>query len=290
MNTLKGTNAMVKHITEKLYAIIINHNRLPGGKRKGSILKYGAVWLHHKDLSYGSGEFFHLEWSFGRPTCGARLTLHSPGGENDLSGNIQVPGASFFWGLTNIPYWRKVQERLGLYKPKSPGHPYGQFVSREIGWSIHDWKLWVDIWKKSHEWSRRDPWWMHTVIDLHPMDLLFGYTKYSDGDTIKDEIVEFPMPEKSYKGRVRIQANEWKRPRWPFPKVILRAHVDMEEPIPLPGKGTCSYNCGDDALHGLTAPCKTVEEAIGMVVGSVLDSRKRYGGSHQFTPQKDAVQ
>jgi len=281
---------MFKYITENLYAHFVNHDRLPGGKRKGAIWKHGAMWLHHKSLSYGSGEFFHLEWSLGKPNLGARLKLHSPGGENDLSGNVQIPGVSLFWGITNIPHWRKVQETLGLYKPKSDAHPWGEYISREFGWRVFDWKLWLDVWKKTNEWSRSDPWWMHTVVDLHPMDVLFGYTKYNEGDTIHDEVVEFPMPEKSYKGRVRIQANEWKRPRWPFPKVILRAHVDMEEPIPFPGKGTCSYNCGDDAIHGSCFPCRTVEEAIGEVVGSALRNRKRYGGSHQFTPREKVAQ
>jgi len=279
---------MIKHITEKLYAIVVNHNELPGGKRKGTILKSGGVSLHHEGLSYGGGELLNLEWSLGRLNLGSRLTLHSPGGENDLSGNVQVPGVSLFWGITNIPYWRVVQEKLGLYRPKSAQHPWGQFITRELGWAVHNWKLWIDVWKREHEWSNRDPWWMHTVVDLHPMDLLFGHTKYSDGDTIHDVVVDFPMPEKSYKGRVHIQANEWKRPRWPWPKTVLRAHVDMEEPIPFPGKGENSWDCGDDALHGSCFPCRTVEEAIGNVVGTVLRNRKRYGGSHQFAPREAA--
>jgi len=277
---------MGKHITEKMYASFTNYNDLHGGKRNGSILKHGAVWVYHEDLSYGSGQFLRIEWSLGKPNLGTRLTLHSPGGENDLSGNVQIPGISLYWGVTNIPFWKKVQEKLGLYKPKSPGHPYGEFISREFGWRVHDWKLWADVWGKPHEWSSRGPWWHHFSVNLHPMDLLFGKVKYSEGDTIHDSVVDFPMPEKSYRGRVQIQANEWKRRRWPFPKVIIRAHVDMEEPIPHPGKGTCSYNCGDDALHGLCAPCRTVEEAIGLVVGSVLDSRKRYGGSHTFVSRE----
>lgn len=281
---------MFKYITKKMYAHFVNHNDLPGGKGKGSILKYGAVWLHHEDLSYGSGEFFHLEWSLGKPNLGARLKLHSPGGENDISGNVQIPGISLYWGITNVPHWRKVQEKLGLYKPKSEQHPWGEFITREIGWTVHDWMLFVDVWRQEHHYNSRDKWWVHNSFDLHPMDILFGRTKYSEGVTIRDEVVDFPMPEKSYRGRVQIQRNEWKRPHWPFPKMILRAHVDMEEPIPFPGKGTCAHNCGDDALHGSCFPCDNVEEAIGTVVGSVLRDRQRYGGSHQFKSREKAVQ
>ena len=275
---------MIKHITKKLYAIVTNHNNLPGDDQKGSIVRHGAISLYHEDLSYGSGEFFSLEWCLGQFNLGSTITLHSPGCENDIEGAAQVPGVSLYWSISNVPYRELWHLWLGLYKLPDDRHTHGQFISRETGVRVFDWKLWVDIWRREHSYSRQDPWWMHNTVDLNPLNLLFGTTRYDDGPTIHDEVVDFPMPEKSYRGRVRIQANQWKRPRWPWPKTVLRAHVDMEEPIPFPGKGENSWDCGDDAIYGSTFPCRSVEEAVGRVVGTALRNRQRYGGRHTFEP------
>ena len=50
----------------------------------------------------------------------------------------------------------------------------------------------------------------------------------------------------------------------------------MKEPIPNPGKGTCSYNCGEDALHSLTCNVNTIEDGIGEVMKSVNKCRMAY--------------
>jgi hypothetical protein len=274
---------MVKHITDKLYAIIVNHNKLPGGKSKGSILKHGAISLHHEKM-YG-GDVAALEWCLAQLNLGWEFRLHHPGDEYRISGNAQVPGVSLYWHTNLVPSgWEWVQKQLGLYNPDvAVGDKY---VTRNVGFSVHNWTLWVSLWAKAGTWSSSDPKWWSFNVSLNPMELLFGSTKYNVGTTIKDVTVDFPLPEGSYKGRVKLQANEWKRPRWPWPNIIVRAHVDMEEPIPYTGKGENSWDCGDDYLHGSCFPCRTVEEAVGNVVGTVLDYRQRYGGSHTFVSRE----
>ena len=107
------------------------------------------------------------------------------------------------------------------------------------------------------------------------LDVFLGRAKYSAVELEKVE-TSIPMPERSYPCTVTMQRAEWRRPRWPFVRRVLRAEVEIPGGVPHPGKGTESYNCGDDGLYGLTAPAQSVEDAIGMCVANVLDKRRRY--------------
>lgn len=93
------------------------------------------------------------------------------------------------------------------------------------------------------------------------------------------------MPEGSYRATVTIERDSWTRARW-FARRIERAHVDIHDPIPTPGKGENSWDCGDDALHSSTFPCGTVPAAVGKIVGDVLAKR---GHSTWTWPRKKEV-
>lgn len=54
--------------------------------------------------------------------------------------------------------------------------------------------------------------------------------------------------------------------------------VDEGEQIPVPGKGTSEYNCGEDAVFGFTCPADSLADATFRLANSVLETRKRYGG------------
>jgi hypothetical protein len=277
-NQTKGLKQMIKHLSKKLYAIVTNYNDLPGD-RKGSIWKHGAVALYHNAIKTA-----HIEWCFGHLNFGVGVNLHHPGDENDISGKFCLPGASFYWGLSSLPKWKWVQNKLGLYKKPSGSAKYGTYTTRRIGLDVHNWTAWISLWKNDNGWSSTDPKWWSFNATLDPREILLGKRSYKEGAyVIHDAVVDFPMLEKTYQGRVKIQVDEWRRPRWPWPLQLTRAHVSMIEPIPFPGKGENSWDCGDDALHGSTFLCNNVEEAIGSVVGTVLRYRMRYGRSHKFT-------
>lgn len=153
----------------------------------------------------------------------------------------------------------------------------GSYEGRSIGFSIHDWAIWLEFWAPSMSWSRSEPWWMRWT--WHPIDTFFGRTKHSEREVSRTETV-IPMPEKAYPCVVVMKAETWKRPRLPWAShKITRAHIDCKEGVPYPGKGENSWDCGDDASYGLTCPAKTVEEGIAKFVESVLRSRRRHGGS-----------
>lgn len=126
------------------------------------------------------------------------------------------------------------------------------------------------------DWDSKDPWWKNGV-SFHYFDFLLGRMKcaHEKGETID---VLIPMPEGCYAAKLTFEKRMWKRPRW---KSFSRETCDIHIPggIPFLGKGENSYDCGDDGLWGIGSNSHDVEKAIGTVVTSVLESRKRYGNT-----------
>jgi hypothetical protein len=52
----------------------------------------------------------------------------------------------------------------------------------------------------------------------------------------------------------------------------------MTDPVPFPGKGENSWDCGEDATHGYYGPAASIEDAVGNLVTSTLKRRRKYGG------------
>lgn len=95
---------------------------------------------------------------------------------------------------------------------------------------------------------------------------------------IETNFVLIPMPEKTYKGHAVLADWTWHYPRW-FSKTIRRCEIGVPGGIPHPGKGENSWDCGDDATFRLTTgKVRSIAEAVGKLVGMVLESRVKYGG------------
>lgn len=123
-------------------------------------------------------------------------------------------------------------------------------------------------------WSSSTPKWKDGSIDLPK--LLFGPVKYEEGRDREVHHVQIPMPEGAYDATITLSTDSWSRPRWKTLS-IRRCRVDIPLGIPYPGKGENSWDCDEDAAYGLTAPADTVEEAIALVVESVLRKRRERG-------------
>ena len=65
---------------------------------------------------------------------------------------------------------------------------------------------------------------------------------------------------------------------WNLTERVVRAEITPDTPIPHPGKGENSWDCGEDAIHSLTCQASTTHDAVGEIVKAVLRSRYRYGG------------
>lgn len=152
--------------------------------------------------------------------------------------------------------------------------------SREIELRYNDRALWWNLWRDPMgEWSRRVPRWRHG--SFHFDDFFLGRAEHSERD-IRTETVPIPLPEGTIRATVRLYESTWKRKRWPFPKRLRRAEITPEKPAPVPGKGENSWDCGPDAIYGMTTTASSSAEAVGHFVESVLRTRRKRGAAWDY--------
>lgn len=241
------------------------------GQRKGSMFRNGRWWWH---LTNGykkrhSGPEIRCEWHW--RISGPRAMLDIGGGDSDAIG-LSL-GLGFLTVYLTLIYW---PWHLWLTdKTKRKDQKYGN--GREIGFYFYheDWALVFNCWYDPMESHSNDPWWMHNYIHLN--DLFLGRPVYSE-KTLMTDRCEVPMPEGGYLATVRIFESYWKRSRWPWPKRVIRAEITPDKPIPFPGKGENSWDCGEDATHSMTCVADTPLKAAMSLSESVMRSRLRYGG------------
>lgn len=128
-------------------------------------------------------------------------------------------------------------------------------------------------------WSRAALWpgW-HGRLRPRLRDRALGKLEHSEDELRVVETV-IPMPEGNYPATVRLTRAMWRRRRWPLSRrVVLRGHVEMKVPIPVPGKGENSWDIDDDAHYGVTCPARSVSEAVSAVAQGALRDRERYAG------------
>lgn len=288
----------------------LNHKPL---ERYGWKLRHGRAWLNSAERNFGA----NWEWHFFRRSSTIAFSIGLATGESSaISGNIQLAWfGALYWGI-GIPRLRRWLERV-TSKDKEPqqygdcvicgadkykGHTAGELgcltapgmryrgarsywrtSGRDIGFRIHDGALWLELWNDPMEWSSRDPKWWHYTI--HPMDLIFGRMKHSDGIVFDKQDVLIPTPEGGYPATITMREEVWKRPRW-FAKKLRRAHIEMKEgfAIPFPGKGESEWDCGEDATHSMCCVADSVLDGMIAMTRSVMQSRIRYGG-HNWVPQ-----
>lgn len=217
---------------------------------------HGQAWLHLTDRLVLS-----TEWSLWSKFCGLSFRLKQ--GEPELQVHAALPPVAL-WFSIETPWVYKLGELLKI------GHE-----NREITFSIYEWTArWV-FWKDDDSWSRGTSRWRQGHLNLP--DFFFGDLKF-ERRILKQENVSIPMPEKNYPAVVTLDEATWKRPRWPFTKRRLGADVKLTKPIPTPGKGENSWDCGEDAIYQLSCGADSIAEAIGKTVASAMESRFRHGG------------
>lgn len=239
------------YLTERVWWHWQNFNTYEDkGKIKlhGSGLLRGRAWLHGPTWELG------FEWHLFQ--CQFNLMLDIDDEDTTLS--LALP---FLFAVYFSIHHRWFQRK---YKGKI------EDLHRRAGIRIFSWAIWLDLWQDGDGWGPRRKW--HFAID----DFILGNYVYSkEVFSVHPWMIE--MAEGDYPATITMMECTWKRPRWPRPKRMIRAEVEIEgQGIPHPGKGTASWNISDDALMGGTYNAATPEEAARKVVESVMYCRENY--------------
>lgn len=142
----------------------------------------------------------------------------------------------------------------------------------------------VNLFSDPMSWERGDLIWYFPILGT-----LKGRAKISK-KIIEERDILIPMPEKMYSAKAILADWTWIYLRW-FKKVIRRCEIKIPEGIPHAGKGENSWDCGDNATFGITTGrCKSIPEAVGILVGNVLNNRVRYGGWKDYNWKREKEQ
>jgi len=195
-------------------------------------------------------------------------------------------GRIFSWDFRRKTYdWAKNRAEIS---GEGYGYELDPFDGRTTGIRIFDGSIWLELWS-SDSWRSTDnrnlPWngsgWTAT---LHISDWVLGKQIYEEAE-IGWHTGAVDLPEGRYPAKVVLSRVRWYRPRsrWiVYPKWQYRALVVVPDGVPLPGKGTSSYNCDDDSLYrasfGAEEAERPWEEYFSQFAERAMDHRVRYAG------------
>lgn len=150
-----------------------------------------------------------------------------------------------------------------------------------LGMRFFDMAIWVDLWSYEieHSYEKHVSFWDKSKrrFSWHPLNTILGDYKHTETEGEPKQIV-VTMPEGQYFGTATPYVQRWKRPRWFFSKVQRGLGLDFPDGIPVPGKGTESYNCGEDAIFGTGFQTDDIDEAAKLMAERVLELRTKYAG------------
>ena len=268
-----------------------NLNDLPGpADEHGPIWKHGRGWLW-----FGGEEGAHLgvEWVLGGTSCHASVRVGHD--EDDGGASLAVPLLGALYVHLTL--------RRGRTRP-----------SREVRLSIHDWAFWWNIWRDPFDsWSSDTPWWRHGNLHFRPRDwriwrlirkalgrnrygerIVSGAPLFNPDDILRTRVlwsrtVLVPLPEGSVP--CVFAWTLFETGDWPYPAQRWRAFVvTPATPLPVPGKGENSWDCGPDAIYSMSmsSDCTRLDDAVGRVVASVYRDRLAYAGSEVYVEREAA--
>lgn len=251
-----------------------NDNYRPGEEMlnkeaSGHPLFSGRGWLY-----FGDRWCADTQWQIGKRSSLCMVSLSVDPGEGGVSLSLALP--KIFYLHLGLDGWPKeFYQRLGIYE---------RYEQHAIDLNFHDGMIHWRMWAPTMSWSNTTPRWRDGSVT--PIDIFFGDTKMTE-EIIRTKRVEIPMPEAAYPATITMSRRVWKRPRatW-ISHDGTYANIQVDKPgIPIPGKGTTSYNCGPDANFGISMMAKNDEEAIGYLVSNLLSRRARYGSGHRDAPR-----
>lgn len=171
--------------------------------------------------------------------------------------------------------------------------------NRNFGIELFEEYLWVkfffydesETWKPHDHgvWSR----WNGFRISWDWKSALMGKTQFTQEVVGEPTLVLIPLPEANYIARVQIERRTWQRSRWPWSLkpfcVRTEADIDIPDGLPVPGKGENSYDCGEDAIHGMGCSETDLPSVIAACVKATMKRRAKYATIDWRPREKSAV-
>lgn len=108
-------------------------------------------------------------------------------------------------------------------------------------------------------------------------DWLFGRASHTNAKVGPPVQAVACFPEGQYRLTLQREVGTWKRPRWPWPYWQKSVDITLERPPEFQGKGESSWDCGPDAIYGMSSPGHSYEDAVAAYVKAVLRERARRG-------------
>lgn len=108
-------------------------------------------------------------------------------------------------------------------------------------------------------------------------DRIFGradYTREKIGPPVQAVAC---FPEGQYTLTLQREVATWTHPRWPWPYWSKSVDITLERPPGFQGKGENSYDCGPDAIYGMSSEGHSFEDAVATYVKAVLRERAKRG-------------
>lgn len=150
--------------------------------------------------------------------------------------------------------------------------------------------LWRNSWSSQSGANKVAPWrstgwgWSAFVDDV-----VYGPAAHTS-EVLSETFTTIEMPEHDYPAKVRLSRDTWTRPRGLAPLVVERAYVQVDDGIPLAGKGENSYDCGDDAIYSSRFPARSVAEARLHVAADVMADRMKRSGTVRWNKAAPAAE
>ncbi len=257
----------------------LNEKRNDYGKViwRGHWFWHGRGWLHIGDRATESTHTtLGLEWGFGKQHRLCMFTLDLNGGDGDQIGlSLGIPCLIWLSFSVEGRWLRPIMPGEWRDSSINPGKQFWMPIERSMGIRIFDSAIWFSLWENPMESSCCDPWWW--AFNFSPVDFFLGRSEYSKHE-LKTGMVDVIMPEGNYPAQYTIFESTWKRPRWPWSKHMIRAMIEPQTPIPVPGKGESSWDIGDTAVYSMTCLATSGDGAARRLTESCLRDRRRYGG------------
>ena len=169
-------------------------------------------------------------------SIGADVKVGNPGSENALAAHIGLGPLGALY-LSTGRFGTCVQRRLN-------NHSY---ESRETGFSIHNGRLWWNVWARRDEHRASDPKWMRGTVHIDPRHHILGPAKNHKISETERVPVTVYMPEgDTHDVLVHLEQWERRRTRGGRTRTYWMAQWDSKDGIPVRNhdwKGDNTYSC-----------------------------------------------